>query len=258
MNTETDRTIVFTDLDGTLLDENYSFELLRPAISQLKTLNIPIVLCSSKTRLEIEYFRKIMGLNDPFISENGADIFVPSGYFEMGHFWTKQTSRYDIIEFGIAYSSIRKKFERIRKSCRKDLKGFGDMTTEEIAEDTGLTIELAELAKEREYTEPFRFEKHCEAEIISAILKERLHFAIGGKYYHLMGNHNKGKAVLRLKELFSTKYKKIRTVGVGNQSNDVEMLEATDYPFFINKSEEIQTEWEKIIYLINKFGSCVS
>ena len=73
-----------------------------------------------------------------------------------------------------------------------------------------------------------------------------------------MGNHNKGKAVLRLKELFSTKYKKIRTVGVGNQSNDIEMLEATDYPFFITKSEEIQTEWEKIICLINKFSSCIS
>ena len=83
MNAEVVRTVVFSDLDGTLLDENYSFEVAQPVIARLKALNVPIVLCSSKTRLEIEYFRTKMGINDPFISENGAAIFVPSGYFEV-------------------------------------------------------------------------------------------------------------------------------------------------------------------------------
>lgn len=70
---------------------------------------------------------------------------------------------------------------------------------------------------------------------------------------HLMGDHDKGKAVLLLKELFSKKFKQIRTVGVGNQFNDVEMLEAVDMPFFIVKPEEIRVEWEKIISLISSF-----
>ena len=128
------------------------------------------------------------------------------------------------------------------------------MTAEEIAEDTGLTIELAELAKQREYTEPFRHNKKQEGELFSAIRKEGLQFTVGGKYYHLMGDHDKGKAVLLLKELFSKKFKQIRTVGVGNQFNDAEMLEAVDMPFFIAKPQEIRTEWEKIISVISNLS----
>jgi len=88
------------------------------------------------------------------------------------------------------------------------------MTIEEIAKDTGLTIELAELAKHREYTEPFRHNKSNETELFEAIRKEGLHFTIGGKYHHLIGDHDKGKAVLLLKELFSKKFTQIKTVGV--------------------------------------------
>lgn len=258
MSTEVVRAVVFSDLDGTLLDENYSFKVAHPAIARLKVLNVPIVLCSSKTRLEIEYFRAKMGIDDPFISENGAAIFVPSGYFESGKYWTKQSKQYDIVELGVAYSSIRKKFERIRKTCANEIIGFGDMNIEEIAKDTGLTIELAELAKQREYTEPFRHNKSNEAELFEAILKEGLHFTVGGKYHHLIGNHDKGKAVLLLKELFSKRFKKIKTVGVGNHLNDLEMLEAVDIPFLITKPEEIGKEWEKIICMINKLNLFVS
>jgi predicted mannosyl-3-phosphoglycerate phosphatase (HAD superfamily) len=89
----------------------------------------------------------------------------------------------------------------------------------------------------------------------SAIRKEGLHFTIGGKYNHLIGAHDKAKAVLLLKELFSKKFKQIRIVGVGNQFNDSEMLEAVDMPFFIAKPQEIWTEWEKIISVISNLSS---
>jgi mannosyl-3-phosphoglycerate phosphatase len=258
LNTEAVRTIVFSDLDGTLLDENYRFEVTWSAIERLKALKVPIVLCSSKTRMEIDYFRTQMGINDPFISENGAAIFVPSGYFGGEHCWTKQTNQYDIIELGIPYSLIRKKFERIRKTCINELIGFGDMTIEEIAKDNGLTIASAGLAKHREYTEPFRHNKSNEAELFKAIHKEGLHFTIGGKYHHLMGDHNKGKAVSLLKPLFFKKFRQIITIGVGNQLNDMEMLRAVDIPFFIGKSEEMRKEWGKIICLINKLNKFIS
>ncbi len=253
MNAEAVRTVVFSDLDGTLLDENYDFSFAQSVVARLKALNVPVVLCSSKTRLEIEYFRKQLSIDTPFSSENGAAIFIPSGYFEAGNYWTRQTNQYDIIELGIAYSLIRKKFDRIRKTCATEAIGFGDMTPEELAKDSGLKIELAELAKKREYTEPFRINKSNETEFLRAIRKEGLHYTVGGKYHHLLGDHDKGKAVLLLKELFFKKFKQVRTVGVGNQFNDVAMLKVVDMPFFIAKPQEIRTEWEKIISCISIF-----
>jgi HAD superfamily hydrolase (TIGR01484 family) len=73
--------IVFTDLDGTLLDESYSFAAAQPALRKTAELDIPLVLCSSKTRREIEHYRKKLGNSHPFISENGGGIFIPEGYF---------------------------------------------------------------------------------------------------------------------------------------------------------------------------------
>ena len=42
------RWLVFTDLDGTLLDEDYGWEAARPAVEALRAASIPIILNSSK------------------------------------------------------------------------------------------------------------------------------------------------------------------------------------------------------------------
>jgi len=74
--------IIFTDLDGILLDySTYSFEQAKPALQLVAQSDIPLVICSSKTRKEIEYYRKKLDNNHPFISENGGGIFIPKGYF---------------------------------------------------------------------------------------------------------------------------------------------------------------------------------
>ncbi len=75
--------IIFTDLDGTLLDySTYSFDAALPALKVLKEKNIPLVICSSKTKTEIEYYRKKLDNYRPFISENGGGIFIPKNYFK--------------------------------------------------------------------------------------------------------------------------------------------------------------------------------
>lgn len=42
------RTIVITDLDGTLLDEKYSFEAARPALELLREKPVSVVVCSAR------------------------------------------------------------------------------------------------------------------------------------------------------------------------------------------------------------------
>jgi mannosyl-3-phosphoglycerate phosphatase len=242
LNKKTAKAVIFSDLDGTLLDEKYSFDSVSPIIARLVSLNVPIVLCSSKTRTEIEYYRKKLGIDAPFVSENGAAIIIPRGYFKRKHSYAKQTEQYDIVEIGIAYSLIRRKLARIKKMFPQKISGFGDMNAAEIASSTGLTIELAELAKQREYSEPFRYYGEQE--------KEGLRIIKGGKFNHLVGNHDKGKAVLFLRELYSEKFGHVETFGVGNQSNDVEMLEVVGEPFFIANPEEMKPVWENIINFI--------
>jgi len=242
------KAIIFTDLDGTLLDDEYSFANTQTTISRLLSLEVQIVVCSSKTRSEIEFYRKKLEINDPFISENGAAIFIPRGHFKIGHSYTLRTSQYDIVKLGLPYSVVRRKIRKIRKVCKCKITGFGDMTIEEIAKEAKLTLELAKLAKQREYTEPFRIREGYIEDLLGALRKEGLDCTGGGKYWHIIGNHNKGKAVSILKGFFSEEYRELKTFGLGDQLNDLEMLKVVDNAVVIKEGSNLQSIWEKVAF----------
>ena len=103
--------IVFSDLDGTLLDNRYEFDEAEDGLNILRERNIPLILCSSKTRLEIEELRLRLKNNEPFVAENGGAIFIPKDYFEKPIEKGFMLENYWIIEFGLNYSIIRKKFQ---------------------------------------------------------------------------------------------------------------------------------------------------
>ncbi len=71
------RVFSFTDLDGTLLDQNQSFAPAQPALEACRQTGVGLILVSSKTRAEIDVLRRRLGLVAPFIAENGGAIYFP-------------------------------------------------------------------------------------------------------------------------------------------------------------------------------------
>jgi len=246
--------VVFTDLDGTLLDEKYDYRKLTPIISQLLALDVAMVFCSSKTRAEIEFFRNKMGVADPFIAENGAAIFIPKNYFPLNYAYTKETHRYNVIELGIPYSIVRKKLSEVKMRTDANIVGFGDMTAEDIAEDVGLTLSLAKLAKKREYDEPFKIVEGSKKEILSELKKAGLRYTKGNRYLHVLGDSDKGKAAIILEELYARTFGKISTFGIGDGPNDRAMLKVVDTQFLIekNKCKNVNFVWKKMLSLVKQ------
>ena len=148
--------VIFTDLDGSLLNhEDYSFAAARPSIERIKRAGIPLIITTSKTRLEVERLQEEMGVGEPFIVENGGGIFFPHGYRNLMINKGEWEEDYTLICIGARYSMIRLFLEKI--GPRLDIKGFGDLTVEEISGLTGLSLDRADMAKAREFTEPFIF-----------------------------------------------------------------------------------------------------
>ncbi len=231
--------LVFTDLDGTLLDhKTYSFELAIPALNALKEKNIPLLFCTSKTRAEIEKVRIQLQNHHPFIAENGGAIFVPKKYFPYKFQYTKEYSYYFIIELGTPYSQLREAFNQISGHFPGKLKGFGDMTIREVAQLCDFSLEQAELARQREYDEPFILE---DAALEDKIQTEARCFSLqisrGGRFHHLTGSNDKGKAVLMLRDIYKKKGEKLQTIAVGDSLNDLPMLEVVDYPVLVQKPD---------------------
>jgi mannosyl-3-phosphoglycerate phosphatase len=228
--------IIFTDLDGTLLHpKSYSFQEAMPALESIREQGIPLVLCSSKTRPELEVYRKRLRNSDPFISENGGALYTPAGYFS---FFTGSVlpEGYIVSAFGKPYQDIRKEFVRLRESLHVPVRGFGDMTVEEISSLTGLTREEAALARRREFDEPFIFEQGVDERFLEAAAERGLRWT-RGRFYHLMGDHDKGRAVRLLKQWYERKHGTLITIGLGDGLNDLPLLTEVDHPILVQKED---------------------
>jgi mannosyl-3-phosphoglycerate phosphatase len=238
--------VIFTDLDGTLLDLwTYSYEKALPSIKHLVRNGIPVIFCSAKTKAEQEVYRHELGLFHPFIVENGGAIFIPEGYFPFTFDYHRTKDGYQIIELGIAYREIRQVLEQIRSDVKVNFRGFGDMSAEEVASDAGLDLQAARRAKDREYTETVKLEGTPDdiSKTLDAIEEAGLNYARGGRYYDIMGPNDKGKAVKILIDLFQKKLRHLKTVGIGDSPNDLPLLLAVDIPVLVQKPKG---GWEEI------------
>lgn len=250
--------VVFTDLDGTLLErETYSFEKALPAINYLQREGIPIVFCSAKTRAEQEIYRQALGINDPFIVENGGAIFINHGYFSFKFDFQRVQNGYQVIELGKSYNEIRRIIKQLSITTGVNIKGFGDMSVKEVAEETGLSLEAAKLAKQREYDETLVLKGTPQEidSILQAITAAGLNYSSGGRYYDVMGDNDKGMATRILIDLFRKKFGQVKTVAIGDSPNDLPMLSAVEIPILVQQPGGI---WEEMdlphLYRVNDIG----
>ncbi len=246
--------IIFSDLDGTLLDhDTYEYTDAAEALEYIRHEKILLVLCSSKTRPEIEYYRKRLGLKDPFISENGAAVFISKGTPDIEDVPFVEYGGYRVVELGVPYNRIKSCFAEIKAETGLKLLGFSEMSVAQVVEFTGLSPDAAKLAHMRSYSEPFLFmEEEGKLEALErAARKKDLKITRGGRFYHLIGDNDKGKAVRILRTLYEHNGISVISIGLGDSLNDFPMLENVDIPVLVKKKTEQYEPWtgnKKIIF----------
>ncbi|WP_175501276.1 HAD hydrolase family protein [Poseidonocella pacifica] len=206
--------MVFTDLDGTLLDhESYSSADAAPALALLKSLNVPVVLASSKTAAEIAPLQAELGLSEwPAIVENGATTLEPGA---------------DTVDDRDAYEALRAALREIPADLRRMFRGFGDMGVDEIMRHTKLDFEAAARAGDRSHSEPGLWSgtDEDEASFLAALATHGVAARRGGRFLTLSFGGTKAGAMAGI----ITKYQPARTLALGDAPNDTEMLELADF-----------------------------
>ena len=236
--------VIFTDLDGTLLDaENYSWEAARPALDRVRQRGIPWVPVTSKTRAETEWWRGRFGHHHPFIIENGGAAFVPERYFPFVPERTVAREGYHVIELGVSYGQLTDALASASQASGCPVRGFRAMSAEEVAERCDLPPEHAQMARQREYDEPFLVLDAGRASMLTAAIEALgLHWTRGGRFWHILGPNDKADAVRRLAELFRRANTDVRTIGLGDGLNDATFLNAVDIPILIRSPQSAELQ----------------
>lgn len=211
--------IVFSDLDGTLLDhETYSFDPARPALSELADLGVPLVLASSKTAAEIADLRAAMGFaHCPAIVENGAGILDPEGQ-DGGE------------DDDTVHGRLRAALNALPADLRDCYAGFSDWSVEEVAERTGLAPDAARKAAARRFSEPglWTGDEAGRARFEAALAQSGITARQGGRYLTLSFGATKAARMREIAARYATDGALPRMIALGDAPNDIEMLETAD------------------------------
>ena len=204
--------IVFTDLDGTLLDhDSYSPAAAAPALARLRAAGVPVVLASSKTAAEIAPLRAELGFaHVPAIVENGAGLLEPGSEAPPGG----------------QYAELREMLDALPADLRAGFRGFGDWGPEGIAQRTGLPREQAARAAQRQFSEPGLWTGSAadKTRFVEALAARGITAREGGRFLTLSFGGTKAGQM----EDILARYGHPFSVALGDAPNDVEMLERAD------------------------------
>tara|TARA_Y100001968_G_C19360927_1_gene719764 strand:+ start:243 stop:1043 length:801 start_codon:yes stop_codon:yes gene_type:complete len=214
---------IVTDLDGTLMDDNYDITPAKRTLNLLSELAIPVIPCTSKTAAEVRYFRNENGLLDPFIVENGAAVY---GYKE------NSSSEWELI-LGKSYKELRIILNDISKIVNYQLTPLNDLNLNQIFELTGLSNEGINRALDRQWSVPFLNPPDHIFEKVKFICESyNVHVFKGNRMSHLLSNtSHKGKAVYKLKDYLENK--EVKIIALGDSQNDLPLLECADISIVI-------------------------
>jgi mannosyl-3-phosphoglycerate phosphatase len=242
--------VIVSDVDGCLIDcHTYSARTTRDAVAELACHGVPLVLCSSKTRAELEELRLRLGISDqPFISENGAAVHVPDGYFPFEIPGARRNGGgEDVVVFGRPYDEVVGSLLRAAEVAAVRVEAFSAMSVAQVAAACGLSRRAARLAKRRHYDEPFRIadpDPAARSRLLAALEDAGVRVLSGGRFDHAIGDADKGRAAAFLRRLYRKAFGPTTTVGLGDALNDAPLLRSVDVPIIVRGPSSLQVHQE--------------
>ena len=220
--------LIFTDLDGSLLHrDTFKFDKIKDYIIEIISEGIFIIPNSSKTDKEILEFNNELGINIPYISENGASI-----------------NGLDLLNKDLPQQLILSREKEallniFKKTVSSDLqnkcKWLSEMDEKKQSVILGKEYQKLQSALDRKYTAPFVFNgsKNEKKELTKIIKKKGLFLQEGGRLIHLTDKVNKAKALQVFVRFFKKNNKNVKTIAVGDNYNDLDMLKTSDFPCLV-------------------------
>ena len=268
------RYLIFTDLDGTLLDhENYSFGTNKKTISTIINNKNEIIFNTSKTFSECKkLLKELKLLNMPFSTENGAVIYFPKIRFNkiknsssFGRYWSVRIAKLSSKNW---YQFLKLKQKKYNFFIAQDLspkilKKYTNLNNTNMMLDR----EASQIILwEDNLTKLKLFKKDLKSEKDGVLIK-------GSRFMQISSICNKRIAKKLISHAYDIQFRdkySINTIALGDSKNDIDMLNSCKYSCLIKNSSDAYPKlrlnkknvfksskiapdgWSEVLYKLNK------
>jgi mannosyl-3-phosphoglycerate phosphatase len=185
----------------------------------------------------MEVIQRELDLNHPFISETGAGLFVPHGYFRNRLAEGRFTHNYRVLDFGQSYHQVAEALHHVARRVGTDVTAFSHMSIQDVAQTCDLSLSQARLAKLREYDEPFRLSDSDPAvysRLCSGLRRRGLRCFTHESFHHATGVADKTHSLRQVASLYRQNFEgQVLTVGLARASSESCLLHSVDPPVVV-------------------------
>ena len=232
------RVIFISDLDGTLLGQtDFRFDKIKDAIIAFLARGISLIPASSKTQPEIEDFCQLLGVDLPFICENGAALVNSHLLRRKGGKSQISMSSHVLGRDRTALLEVWR--DAIWPNLQENCIFLDDMDAAEQQAILGLAGEPLARAMDRSHSALFTFKGTPTG---FGVLQEQavqagLMVQCGGRVCALSAPHDKASFHQVIRQTAADEGSACILVGFGDAQNDVSMLQNSDVACIIPRPE---------------------
>ncbi|NIR41498.1 MAG: mannosyl-3-phosphoglycerate phosphatase, partial [Actinobacteria bacterium] len=146
----------------------------------------------------------------------------------------------ETVRFGLPFEMVRSGLEEAARRAGIRVRGYADMTPDEIADRTGLPPGDAALAADRRHSETFLVLDGDGDSLRPHLHVLGLTLVRGSRFLTVQGRHDKGTAV----PVVAARTGATRTFAVGDAGNDEGMLRAVDVGMLVRSHDGSHVEME--------------
>lgn len=246
--------ILFCDIDRLLPVGGKMAPGFDDFIAGLEHAAIPNVWVTTRTRLLIDDPRRKLGHTHPFIAEGGCGVYLPEGYFHLRPAKTMRLGRFTCLPVAEPQPAAAETLEELAAETGLSVVALRSLSPRELAQNSGLPAQQAELMRHRDFDEMFFFVGATENEIrhfLAQGTERQWQLRQQGVLWSLAVGASLKRCVRELSKLYTRALRsQPKIVGIAQQGGDLELMSVCDRGFVLvggdGTAEDLDSQEKKL------------